>query len=120
MRHIVQAGVLLTAILTAVIPTGGYAAAVVSDGSDGAFSGGGTLTLDADGVFNFTTITIPAGATLGFARNAANTPVVLGAIGNVVIDGTIDVSAGHFSGVAGAGGGDGGAPGCGRPSRRCR
>ncbi len=71
----------------------------------------GTTTCDmpADGIFNFTTITIPAGATVRFARNAANTPVTLNATGNVVVNGTIDVSASGQQG--GPGGGDGGAAG---------
>ena len=89
------------------------ASLIVSDGSDGAFSGGGTLNLDADGIFNFTTITVPLGATLGFNGNATNTPVVLAATGDVIIDGTIDVSAGNYSGAPGPGGGHGGANGVG-------
>lgn len=84
------------------------AATIISDGSDGSLNGGGTLTLDADGVLNFTAINIRVGATLRFTRNAANTPVVLAATGDVTIEGASDISAGHFSGVAGPGGGDGG------------
>ncbi len=65
-----------------------------STGADGAFSPttSTTLTLPPDGVFNFTTITIPAGVTVTFARNAANTPATLLASGNVTIAGTIAVS----------------------------
>ena len=69
---------------------------VVSDGSDGPFtpaSGLVTLDLPADGIFNFTTIDIPAGTTVKFNRNAANTPVYLAATGSVTIAGVIDVSA---------------------------
>lgn len=100
-----------------VLAPGLPAATILSDGSDGAFNGGGTVMLDADGVFNFTTITVPLGATLRIAPNATNTPAVLAATGDVVIDGTIDVSAGHFSPLAfGPGGGAGGANGHGAAS----
>lgn len=100
----VLGGVVFSAVLMGDVA----AATIVSDGSDGAWSGGGTLALSADGIFNFTTITIPVGATLRFTKNVANTPVVLAATGDVVIDGRIDLSAGHYNGVAGPGGGAGG------------
>ena len=66
-----------------------------STGADGAFNPASstTLALPPDGVFNFTTINIPAGVTVRFARNAANTPATLLASGNVSIAGTLDVSA---------------------------
>lgn len=99
------------AVLASLSAGAAGAATIVSDGSDGAWNGGGTLTLDSDGVFNFTTIDVPLGQTLRFARNAGNTPVVLAATGTITIAGTIDVSAGNFNGVAGPGGGDGGAAG---------
>jgi hypothetical protein len=75
-----------------------------STGADGALtlalnSGTTTLTVPPSGVFNFTTVTISAGATLKFTRNATNTPVTLLASGNVILTGNIDVS--------GARGGDG-------------
>ena len=97
----------VAALLLAGFTSASAALSIVSDGSDGAFSGGGTLALDADGVFNFTTIHVTSG--LSFLRNAANTPVVLAATGDVLIDATISVSAGNFNGVGGPGGGDGGA-----------
>ncbi len=102
---------LVAALLLAGFTSASAALSIVSDGSDGAFSGGGTLALDADGVFNFTTIHVTSA--LSFARNAANTPVVLAATGDVLIDATISVSAGNFNGVGGPGGGDGGARGVG-------
>ncbi|MFQ5839703.1 MAG: hypothetical protein ACE5HK_03175, partial [Candidatus Methylomirabilales bacterium] len=73
-----------------------------------------TVTLPPDGVFNFTTITIPSGVTVIFTRNAANTPVILLATGNVTINGTIDVSGGSGTtfgrpGPGGPGGFEGGA-----------
>lgn len=76
-----------------------------------------TLPLPADGIFNCTTISVAAGATLRFSRNALNTPVYLLATGDVAIDGTIDVSGSGGSstppipGQAGPGGFDGGMPG---------
>jgi hypothetical protein len=93
-----------------------------SSGADGAFTPttNTTLTLPANGVFSFTTISIPSGVTVRFTRNAANTPVTLLATGNVTIAGTLDVSAtnggnvvdgtflGSNAGVGGPGGFDGG------------
>ena len=70
-----------------------------------------TLAGREDGVLNFTTITVPFGATVTFKRNAANTPVYLAATGAINIFGTIDVSA--RGGFAGPGGGEGGAGGFG-------
>jgi hypothetical protein len=99
----------LVAMLTAIICGTGPAFAQTfnsgSTGADGAFNPttSTTLTLPPDGVFNFTTINIPAGVTVRFARNAANTPVTLLASGNVTIAGTIDVSGSPGgSGVQGA------------------
>jgi hypothetical protein len=93
-----------------------------SSGADGAFTPttNTTLTPPANGVFNFTTISIPSGVTVRFTRNAANTPVTLLATGNVTIVGTLDVSAanggsvvdgtflGSNAGAGGPGGFDGG------------
>lgn len=110
MRAFTRGGVAALAIMTLTTMT--QAASIVSDGSDGEFLGGATLQLDTDGIFNFTTITIPHGATLRLTPNAANTPAVLAATGDVIIDGTIDVSAGHFNRLAyGPGGGSGGLAG---------
>ena len=100
-------------------------AGAVSDGSDGPLhvTVDQTLVLPPDGIFNFTTITIdapfaPQTGVLSFQRNAANTPVFLRATGDVVINGTIDVSAVSHSyplgsQTAGPGGGDGGDGGVG-------
>jgi hypothetical protein len=65
-----------------------------------------TLDSPPDGIFNCTTITVAAGNTLTFNRNALNTPVYLLATGDVTVNGTIDVSASGRSG--GPGGFDGG------------
>ena len=65
-----------------------------STGADGPFAPTSdvTLTLPPDGGFHFTTVTIPAGVTVRFTRNTANTPVTLLATGDVTIAGTLDVS----------------------------
>ncbi len=78
-----------------------------------------TVTLPPDGRLHYTTITVAAGRTLRFARNELNTPVMLLAQGDVVVDGTIDVSGSAgpgnppIGGIAGPGGFDGGKPGFG-------
>lgn len=87
---------------------------VVSDGSDGPFKPTGSQTIQLnnvapDGVLNYTTIHIPANVTIRFARNSRNTPVFLAATGDVLIEGTIDISGGDFSVTGGPGGWNGGA-----------
>jgi hypothetical protein len=73
--------------------------------------------LPPDGKLHFTTITVSSNATLRFGRNALNTPVYLLAKGDVIIDGTIDVSGktagtnAYVGGDPGPGGFVGGAPG---------
>jgi len=54
------------------------------------------VQLPESGVFNFTTVNIPAGVTITFRRNSRNTPVTILASGNVTIAGTIDVSGGSL------------------------
>ncbi len=91
-----------------------------STGANGALnvaSGTQSVTLPPDGILNYTTINVAAGATLLFNRNALNTPVYLLATGNVTISGTIDVSGSPgtrtppVGGKGGPGGFDGGVPG---------
>lgn len=114
LKHYLAVGSLLTGmslpLLHAEIPNG-------STGTDGALNvtADQTLQIPADGVFNYTTIDITAGATLTFTKNALNTPIYLFATGDVTIEGTIDISGGdggpNTIGLGGAGGGfDGGAP----------
>jgi len=76
-----------------------------STGADGAFSPVCTPTpctvtvpLPAAGVFNFSSINIPAGITVKFTPNANNTPVTMLASANATIAGTIDVSGGGGGG----------------------
>ncbi len=70
-----------------------------------------TCQIPANGVFNFTTVTLAAGVTLQFTKNARNTPVTLLATGNVTVNGVIDVNGGRAVGIIGAEGGPGGGRG---------
>jgi len=67
-----------------------------SSGADGAFnpSSNTTVTLPANGILNYTTVTIPAGVTVRYVRDPAlpNVPAIILATGDVTIAGTIDVS----------------------------
>lgn len=88
-------------------PTVGFAQTFSSGstGADGAFAPAAntTLTLPPTGIFNFTTVTVPAGVTVTFARNTANTPVTILATGDVTIAGSINVNG--ADGVPGSFGG---------------
>ena len=67
-----------------------------STGADGVLDLTATdriVQLPESGVLNYTTINIPSNRTLTFKRNSRNTPVTLLAQGNVIISGTIDISA---------------------------
>jgi hypothetical protein len=91
-----------------------------STGTDGPFSPtvSTTLTLPPSGIFNFTSVNVPAGVTVTFLRNTINTPVVILATGDVTIAGTISVSGATAAGVGAAGNGaqgDDGTPGAGGP-----
>ncbi len=94
-----------------------------STGSDGAFNPSADieLQLSPSGIFNFTTVNIPSGVTVTFAKNAGNTPVTILASGDVNIAGTIDINGGNSAdtsdtdltgdglpGIGGSGGFDGG------------
>lgn len=65
-----------------------------STGADGAFNPtvDRVVPLPDDGVFNFTSVNIPAGVTVRFERNTLNTPVRILVSGNATIDGVIDLS----------------------------
>ena len=64
-----------------------------STGAGGAFNPTAniTVTVPANGIFNYTTVNIPAGVTVTFNKNDANTPVYILATGDVTIAGTIKV-----------------------------
>ena len=69
-------------------PAGAQTFSRGSTGADGAFNppaGVTTLALPPSGVFNFTTVNVPAGATVRFTRNATNTPVTILASGDVAV-----------------------------------
>jgi hypothetical protein len=99
--------------LTLSMSPAAFAAAIISDGSDGPFNPTGSQQIKLndvapDGIFNFTSIHIPANVTITFERNTANTPVFFAATGDVLIEGTINVSGTDYSKTSGPGGGDGG------------
>lgn len=81
-----------------------------STGANGAFnpSVNTVVTLPANGVLNYTTINIPAGVTVTFTPNAANTPVYMLATGNVTIAGVINVNGANGTSTAPGAGGPGG------------
>ncbi|MGH7673052.1 MAG: hypothetical protein ACREMC_09130, partial [Gemmatimonadales bacterium] len=70
-----------------------------STGADGVFAPATNqnITVRPGGVYNYTTVSIPAGVTVRYFRNTDNAPVVILATGNVTIDGAIVVSG--FDGV---------------------
>ena len=65
-----------------------------STGVDGAFNPtvNTTVTLPPSGIFNYTSVLIPAGVTVTYARNTTNTPVVILVTGDVIINGAINVT----------------------------
>lgn len=71
-----------------------------------------TVDLPQNGVFNFTTVTVPSGVEVRFKPNALNTPVFLLATGNVTINGSINIDGGlsttAYPSAAGPGGYQGG------------
>ncbi len=100
-----------------------------SNGSDGALTLSGTgdlvfdprsfappLDPDGDGVYHFTTITIPSGLRVVLRASVlGDRPVVWLAQGAVVISGELDLSADPVTNDPGPGGGRGGRPGGGGP-----
>jgi hypothetical protein len=107
-RHSVRILLVGAAVLGMATPGPAQTFSSGSTGADGAFSPASNtvLTLPASGIFNFTTMNIPSGVTVTFTKNAANTPAVLLATGNVTINGTLSDSggAGGTLGRPGAGG----------------
>jgi hypothetical protein len=90
-----------------------------STGLDGVLSptASTTITLPASGIFNYTTVNIPAGVTVKFVRNPAgpSLPAILLATGDVTIAGIIDVSGGDSLPINTGTVGDRSAPGIGGP-----
>lgn len=94
-----------------------------STGADGAFAptANQTVIVPASGVFNYTTVNIPSGVTITYARSSKNIPVTILASGAVTIAGAIRVdgkpgNANGGGGAGGPGGYDGGSAGYGAGS----
>jgi hypothetical protein len=79
-----------------------------STGADGPFSPTVTqsVAVPESGVFNFTTVNIPAGVTVTFTRSSTNKPLTILATGDVTIAGTINIDGkgGNTNGLGGLGG----------------
>lgn len=108
------------AVGACVAPLGAHAFDSGSTGADGAYSPtvSEPLALPPSGIFNFTSVNIPAGVTVTVVRNTTNTPIVILASGNVTIAGTLSVNGTSAPGSGAAGGGaqgDDGTPGVGGP-----
>ncbi|MEQ8290391.1 MAG: hypothetical protein RIB78_11790 [Gammaproteobacteria bacterium] len=97
-NHIVTLVILLTSISSYGYDSG-------STGADGVFAPATNtvLSLPPNGIFNFTDVTIPAGVTVTFAKNANNTPVTMLASGNVTIDGIISLNSSNGQSAGGTG-----------------
>jgi hypothetical protein len=101
-------------------PLGAHAFDSGSTGVDGAYTPtvSAPLALPPSGIFNFTSVNIPAGVTITVTRNTTNTPAVFLASGSVTIAGTLTLSGGSSAATGAAGGGaqgDDGTPGLGGP-----
>ena len=79
--------IIILTIMVVLLPATATAFDSGSSGADGAFNPTELteLQLPPDGIFNFTTVTIPAGVTVRFINNATNTPVTILASDNVTI-----------------------------------
>ncbi len=91
-----------------------------STGADGALNPtvNTVLQVPPSGVFNFTSVNIPAGVTVSFKKNVSNTPITILASGDVTIAGTLHVNGGWSTAVGAASDGnpgDDGLPGLGGP-----
>lgn len=117
MKHDIK---LAFAFILTLTPTWAFGFNSGSTGADGAFSPtvNTVMQLPPSGVFNFTTVNIPSGVTVTFAKNTINTPVVILASGDVTIAGAINLNGGNANPVGAAGTGnlaDDGVPGAGGP-----
>src|SRR6185295_1920137 len=79
-----------------------------STGADGAFSPtvSASIAVPESGVFNYTTVNIPAGVTITYTRSSTNKPLTILANGDVTIAGTINIDGkpGNINGLGGLGG----------------
>ncbi len=113
-KTLLHGALLLPALL--LVATGLAQVNTGSDGHDGQFHPTVSTNINMadhpDGIYQYTSVNIPANVTVRFNGNANNTPVSWLVQGNVVISGTVDVSASQDSGPwNGPGGGLGGAGG---------
>jgi len=99
----------LASILALLLIPTGHALAYNSGstGADGAFNPvvDTEVVLPADGIFNYTTVTIPAGVTVIFKKNQVNTPITWLATGDVTIDGNVILSGTSSADIGAAGDG---------------
>lgn len=114
-RAIVLLGCGLVSSIWSELPVYAQAFTSGSTGSLGAFSpvSNTVVSLPADGILNYTTVTIPVGVTVTFQPNAANTPVTMLATGDVLIAGVVNLDGAAGTGYGanvppGAAGGPGG------------
>ena len=83
-----------------------------STGADGAFNPTANTVINMadhpDGIYHYTSVNIPAGASVTFIPNANNTPVVWLVQSNCVIDGTVSLNGEPANATVGGNGGPGG------------
>src|ERR1035437_1000802 len=86
-----------------------------SNGSDGAFNPTTNTVINMadhpNGIYQYTSVNIPGNVTVSFITNANNTPVTWLVQGNVVINGTVNISGQSGNGVMPGQGGPGGGAG---------
>jgi hypothetical protein len=86
-----------------------------SNGSDGAFNPTTNTVINManhpNGIYQYTSVNIPANVTVTFIPNANNSPVTWLVQGSCVISGTVDVSGQYSSGISPGQGGPGGGAG---------
>ena len=91
-----------------------------SNGSDGALNPTSDLVIDMadhpDGIYHYTSVNIPAGVTVSFIPNAANTPVVWLAQQQVLISGSVNLNGHEINFATGQPGGPGGFAGGAAPA----
>jgi hypothetical protein len=111
------AGFLLVSLGAAELAAQGFNAGSNGSLGDVVIAASTNIALPPDGVLHFASLRVESGATVTFTRNARNTPVYILSQGDVVVNGTIDVSGSgrtaNAGGVGGPGGFDGGSPGFG-------
>ncbi len=119
-RWVAPAAIIVSLLLAAGNTHGQNSFSSGSTGADGAFNPTTTqtITVPDSGVFHFTTVNIPTGVTITFARNATNKPLTILASGDVTIVGNINLdgkpgNANGNGGLGGPGGFNGGTGGYG-------